>query len=145
MDLTVAKRCTDTEITALMNAQGVMAIPDSYREFLRFSGKNPYWLARSGEWDYEWLLEAKDLAREIVVDDNQDFTPFEGSFIFQTHQGYMFYYFRPEDLTRPDPHFWIYKETHDPRDSGMTFTEWLKDLADYLPHAKEVRRRLGIE
>ncbi|MBF6289200.1 SMI1/KNR4 family protein [Nocardia cyriacigeorgica] len=145
VDPCAVQGCSDAEITALMQAQGVTSVPHAYYEFLRFGGRNPYWLTHSGEWDYDWLIEAKDLAREIVEDDNRDFADFEGSFVFQTHQGHMFYYFRPADLTSRDPHFWIYKETRQPEDSGMVFTEWLRELADSLPTAIAVRKRLGIE
>ncbi|MEV0252273.1 SMI1/KNR4 family protein [Nocardia sp. NPDC050712] len=138
--------CSDADIAALLAAQGVDAIPESYRQFLSFGGKNPYWLTRTGEWDYEWLLEAKQTAREIVVDDHGlDFAPFEDAFIFQTHQGYMFYYFRADDLRAADPHFWIYSEQQPVQPNSQTFNEWLKELADYLPRAIELRRKMGIQ
>lgn len=138
--------CTEEEISVLMRAQAVGAIPDSYREFLAYDGRNPYWLSRTGEWDYEWLLEAKEIAREIVVEDyKRDFTPFEDAFIFQTHQGYMFYYFQPDDLTEPDPHFWIYTGKEPVRDGGRRFTEWLQALANDLPRDVELRQRLDLQ
>lgn len=134
--------CTEEELAALMEAQGVVALPGSYREFMGFTGRAPYWLARS-EWDYEWLLEAKQIARQIVVEDYKgDFAPFEDAFVFQTHYGYEFYYFRAEDLTDPDPHFWIHSATKPVQESETSFATWLQELADYLPHAIELRRWL---
>ncbi|WP_280388190.1 SMI1/KNR4 family protein [Nocardia wallacei] len=137
--------CTDGEISALMQAQHVTRIPQSYREFLAYGGKNPYWLTHTGEWDYDWLLEAKDLAREIAEDYNHDFAQFEDSFIFQTHQGYMFYYFRAEDLSATDPNFYIFTGNDPVRDSGQSFTHWLSELADYLPEAIRLREELGLQ
>ncbi|MGW5384206.1 hypothetical protein [Nocardia sp. NPDC003963] len=135
--------CAGEEIEELLRSQGVVQIPDSYREFLEYGGRDPYWLSRGGEWDYEWLLEAKGIAREIVVDDYRgDFSPFESGFIFQTHQGYSFYYFRPEDLVRPDPDFWIYCGTEPLRSSGIGFSAWIGELAQYLPRAIELRNQL---
>ncbi len=137
--------CTEGQIGALLEAQGVTAVPGSYREFLAVAGKNPYWLSRNGEWDYEWLLDAKRYAREMVTGDaGLDFAPFEDAYVFQTHQGYIFYYFRPEDLHTPDPRFWIYQETRPVSEAPWTFTEWVTSLADYLPTALESRRRQGL-
>ncbi|MET9488644.1 SMI1/KNR4 family protein [Nocardia sp. NPDC006630] len=136
--------CDEQEIVALMRAQGVQALPDAYREFLAYGGKDPYWLSRNDEWDYDWLLEGKELAREIVVEDyERDFTPFADAFVFLTHQGYMFYYFRAEDLAETDPNFWIYMGDKPVRDSGMSFTQWLQGLADYLPKAVALRKESG--
>ncbi|QFG23189.1 SMI1/KNR4 family protein [Actinomadura sp. WMMB 499] len=128
--------CTAEEIEALMAAQGVTTLPAVYREFLEYGGHTPYWLARE-EWDYTWLLEeAKGVAREIVVDDDgQDWAPFADAFIFQTHHGYMFNYFRASDLTQPDPHFWIYCQGAQIESSGQPFSQYLQDLAGYLPEA----------
>ncbi|ONM47072.1 hypothetical protein [Nocardia donostiensis] len=138
--------CTSSEISALMDSQGVSSLPQRYIEFLLRGGKNPYWLSQTGEWDYEWLLEAKELAREIVVEDyERDFTPFAQSFIFQTHQGYMFYYFRQEDLQKADPHFWIYSGYQPVRISDRPFSGWLRQLADYLPVEIAARKRMNLE
>lgn len=137
--------CSEAEVVLLMNAQGAEALPLSYRQFLRCTGKDPYWLSRNDEWDYRWVLEAKELAREIVVDDYQrDFEQFEKAFVFLTHHAYMFYYFRPEDLEMPDPNFWIYVGDEPVRDSGLTFNRWLRTLADYLPTTMELRREFGL-
>ncbi|WP_194899251.1 hypothetical protein [Catenulispora pinisilvae] len=85
---TAVQGCSEDEIAALMRAQGVTELPRAYREFLAWGGRNPYWLSTSGEWDYDWLLGAKDVAREIVVDDHQqDFTPFAEAFVLQTFPG----------------------------------------------------------
>lgn len=133
--------CTAEEIEALMAAQGVPTLPALYREFLEYGGRTPYWLARY-EWDYNWLLEeAKGVAREIVVeDDGQDWAPFAGAFVFQTHQGYMFFYFRAEDLPRPDPPFWVYHQGGRII-GGQPFSEFLQEFADDLAHAPSARQR----
>ncbi|MEV3961649.1 SMI1/KNR4 family protein [Nocardia sp. NPDC050193] len=137
--------CSEDEISALMAAQGVTDIPVSYREFMSYAGRNPYWLSRMGEWDYEWLIEAKQIAREIVVEDyGRDFAPYEDSFVFHTHQGYIFFYFRGEDLKEFDPKFWIYYGKRPVSVSEKTFNEWISELADYLPDELENRRRYGM-
>ncbi|MFG2446167.1 SMI1/KNR4 family protein [Nocardia fluminea] len=137
------KGCTPQEVDSLMEAQHVSHIPESYREFLLFGGRDPYWLNRGGEWDYDWLLEGKEIAREIVEDDHhEDFTPFAESFIFQTHQGYMFNFFDHEDLQAPDPHFWIYTAGRPLRKSTVRFTSWIRVLAEELPQAIELRNRM---
>ncbi|RDI51716.1 SMI1/KNR4 family protein [Nocardia mexicana] len=137
--------CTDDEIATLMRAQHVSQLPQSYREFLAYGGKNPYWLSHTGEWDFDWLVEAKDLAREIAEDYKKDFTPFEEGFVFQTHQGYMFYCFSAEDLSNPDPNFFIFTGNEPIRDSRQSFTQWLSGLADYLPEAIRLREELGLQ
>ncbi len=135
--------CSDQQVDALMSAQGVTALPARYIEFLKFGGKNPYWLSQDGEWDYGWLLEAKDIAREIVVDDyKEDFARFENAFVFQTHQGYMFYYFTPEDLTKADPNFSIFYGSRPVTDSQMPFSTWIRDLAKALPETVELRKSM---
>ncbi|MFF2552662.1 SMI1/KNR4 family protein [Nocardia sp. NPDC058058] len=137
--------CSAAEVDALMDAQGVEELPASYRQFLRCTGKDPYWLSRNDEWDHSWVLEAKEIACEIVVDDyERDFEQFEKAFVFLTHHGYMFFYFRPEDLGLPDPTFWIFAGDEPVRDSGLSFNQWLRTLADYLPAAIELRRELGM-
>ncbi|RSN54670.1 hypothetical protein [Actinomadura sp. WAC 06369] len=134
--------CTAGEIEALMAAQGVTALPSLYREFLEFGGRTPYWLARY-EWDYTWLLEeAKDTAREIVVDDGLDWASFADTFVFQTHQGYLFFYFRAEDLTLPDPPYWVYRQGGEVA-GGEPFSRFLQDFADALPRLAAGRTRPG--
>ncbi|MFI1915051.1 SMI1/KNR4 family protein [Nocardia sp. NPDC020380] len=137
--------CTDAEIEELMRAQGVTTLPGSYREFLTYGGKDPYWLSRNGEWDFNWLLEAKETAREIVVEDYEGtFEQFSDSFVFQTHQGYIFQYFAAEDLEADDPNFWIYEGDKPPQRSKVTFTGWLNELVEFLPRVVELRRDLGF-
>ncbi|WP_435172558.1 SMI1/KNR4 family protein [Actinacidiphila sp. bgisy145] len=140
--------CSEEEVAVLMEAQGVTRIPDAYREFLRYGGRYPYWLTHTGEWHYDWLLDIKDTAREIVADEGQgewrDFTPYERAYVFQTHQGYEFFCFRPEDLAAPDPHFLVYNGRDGTHDSGTTFTGWLRDLAAHLPQAVALRRKVGL-
>ncbi|WP_342800216.1 SMI1/KNR4 family protein [Nocardia sp. No.11] len=137
------KGCSEQQVSALMSAQGVDTLPARYVEFLRFGGKNPYWLSQDAEWDLGWLLEAKEVAREIVVDDyGSDFTPFERAFIFQTHQGYMFYYFTAEDLGQPDPTFWIFNGSRPIKNSETKFTDWIRKLAQSLPETVDLRKRL---
>ncbi|BDT85160.1 SMI1/KNR4 family protein [Nocardia cyriacigeorgica] len=136
------KGCTAEEINALMEAQGVTSLPESYREFLECMGKDPYWLSQMGEWDYDWLLESKSLAREVVVEDYAgDFDGLEDIFVFQTHQGYMFYFFRGENLKDPDPRFYIFDGSRPIRLSDSTFNRWLSGLARYLPTELEMRNR----
>ncbi|WP_040796800.1 SMI1/KNR4 family protein [Nocardia higoensis] len=135
--------CSRSEIDDLMTAQNVTLLPRDYAEFMSFGGRNPYWLSRDGEWDYDWLRDAKTIAREIVEDDySEDFSPYADAFIFQTHQGYMFYYFRREDLASDDPHFWIYTGNRPLQSSEDTFTEWIRMLAADLPRVIETRKRL---
>ncbi|MEU1982504.1 hypothetical protein [Nocardia sp. NPDC019395] len=137
------KGCADVEVDELQYAQSVSELPFSYREFLLFSGKNPYWLSRGGEWDYEWTMEAKVVAREIVEEDYEgDFSPFAESFIFETHQGYMFNFFRKEDLPSNDPHFWIYTGGRPLRRSSTTFSEWIRRNFAELPRRAELDDRL---
>ncbi|UGT53431.1 SMI1/KNR4 family protein [Nocardia asteroides] len=143
VDPKTIKGCTQQEVATLMDAQHVSHLPKRYREFLLFGGRDPYWLNRGGEWDYSWLLEAKEIARETVVDDyHEDFTPFADAFVFQTHQGYMFHYFRSEDLEEPDPHFWIYTGNRPLRQSTRDFTGWIRTLAQEIPEAVELRKRI---
>lgn len=135
--------CSDQQVDSLMSAQGVTALPERYVEFLKFGGKNPYWLSQDSEWDYGWLIEAKEIAREIVVDDYQaDFTPFEDAFVFQTHQGYMFSYFRADDLTEADPAFSIFCGYDPITESQQSFTAWIRDLAKALPEIVELRKSM---
>lgn len=85
----------------------------------------------------------KTVAREFAVDDyGEDFTPFEEAFIPETHQGYSLYYFRQEDLSAPDPQFWIYVAKEPVKSIGIRFSEWLRELAEHLPQEVEWRNRL---
>ncbi|MFE3190040.1 hypothetical protein ACFXHA_13600 [Nocardia sp. NPDC059240] len=123
--------CTDAEINALMAAQNVTTLPTTFRKFLSYTGRNPYWFSRNDEADYEWLLDAKQYARETVEEYGHDFTEFEGAFIFQTHHDYMFHYFRTEDLTLPDPHFWVFRGDSPPERSEVAFSQHLRLWAEY--------------
>ena len=135
--------CSDQEVESLISAQGVATLPACYVEFLKFGGKNPYWLSQDGEWDYGWLLEAKEIAREIVVDDYEgDFAPFEDAFVFQTHQGYMFYYFTKDDLAEADPTFSVFCGYRPIANSRKSFTAWIRDLAEALPGIVELRKSM---
>ncbi|WP_327148123.1 SMI1/KNR4 family protein [Nocardia sp. NBC_01329] len=135
--------CSEQEISDLMQSQRVEALPESYREFLEYSGRDPYWLTHEGEWNYDWILDAKNVARDIVVEDYKgEFSSFENSFIFQTHQGYMFFYFREEDLHAADPRFWIFKGGSPVQMSSLTFNQWLADLARTLPEELRLRQKL---
>ncbi|RSN28402.1 hypothetical protein DL990_27410 [Amycolatopsis sp. WAC 01416] len=146
VDVNTVRGCSDQEVEALMSAQGVDTLPARYVEFLKFGGKNPYWLSQDGEWDFGWLLEAKEIAREIVVDDYEaDFTPFEDAFVFQTHQGYEFHYFKAGDLVETDPAFSTFSGFRPIADSRLSFTAWLRDLAKALPATVElVKSMYGV-
>lgn len=138
IDRSTVRGCSDQQVESLMSAQGVATLPARYLEFLKFGGKNPYWLSQDGEWDYGWLIEAKEIAREIVVDDHKaDFAPFEDAFIFQTHQGYIFYYFKAGDLAEADPTFSVFYGLRPIMDSQRSFTTWIRDLAEALPETVE--------
>ncbi|MDO3651215.1 hypothetical protein [Nocardia mangyaensis] len=135
--------CTDREIDELTTVQSVAEIPTTYRDFLKFSGRDPYWLSRGGEWDFNWLLEAKEVAREIVEEDyGESFSPYVDTFVFQTHQGYMFNYFRSDDLAADDPYFWIYTGGRPLRRSTARFTDWIRELAQTLPKNVALRNQL---
>lgn len=142
VDENTVRGCSDEEVESLMSAQGVATLPARYVEFLKFGGKNPYWLSQDAEWDYGWLLEAKEIAREIVVDYDTDFAPFEDAFVFQTHQGYMFYYFTADDLAKADPAFSIFCGYRPIADSGKSFTGWIRDLAEALPEIVELTKSM---
>ncbi|MFB7721502.1 hypothetical protein [Nocardia sp. NPDC056100] len=49
-----------------------------------------------------------------------------------------------ENLAVPDPNFWIYLGDEPVRDSGLSFNQWLRSLADYLPAAIELRQEFGL-
>lgn len=132
--------CSDDEIAELMRVQGVRSLPRSYRDFLSYTGRNPYWLAAE-EWDYQWILEeGKATALELAAERRLDPAPFVDAFVFETHHGYMFCYFRSEDLTADDPRYYTFTEGPTPggptiKASDRTFAELLTALTGWMSEA----------
>lgn len=122
--------CSDEEIAAVVRAQGVVALPALYRDFLSVMGKRPYPLMQGTDWAYRDLLELRQDAAELLAENDLDQSMLDDALVIAMHQGYVLYYIPHASTAPEDPPVWTYVEGGEPSESFATFSEFLVSLED---------------
>jgi hypothetical protein len=97
--------CSDDEIKALMKAQGVERLPQTYVEIMQQVGKVHLIVA---SWDDAVKLK-QHLIRSL---EETPYTLPQDAFVFKEHQGYLWWFFLTDNEDE-DPPVYIYVEEQD--------------------------------
>lgn len=92
--------CTPTEVEAIRSSQGVPLVPKDVERFLLRAGRKAGPLFEGSDAFFPELLEAKEIANEILGENRESWQLGPESLVIQTHQGYMFDWI-PDVMTEP--------------------------------------------
>lgn len=98
--------CSDAELAAFQRERRI-ELPEAYLHYLRAVGANPGEFLRGSDLAFEQLDELQTGARLLLEDDDGPSLP-EDAFVFCSHQGYQFLFFRLSE--GPDPPIYHYLE-----------------------------------
>jgi hypothetical protein len=118
--------CTEAEISQVEAAAGV-TLPPVYRALLRAIGKRAGHLLIGTDFQYPWLLSARQDALECLADNGNPFTLPDDAVVFLGHQGYSFLYFLAREGEDP-PVYGMSEAWADfgPRRVADSLSEWLR-------------------
>lgn len=109
--------CTSEEIEEVRSgANG--RLPEAYEIFLRTMGRGAGRFLEGTDIFYPDTLSIRDGAEELLREDRAPFELSASDFVFCSHQGYQFMYFRLDD-SNEDPPVYYYIEG-----SGFTEKKW---------------------
>lgn len=95
--------CDDSQIYSIERRCNI-SLPQSYKEFLRWGGVSAGGFRRDSNCFYEYssqFLEMREIAEELLIEDDfVDLLP-EDAFVFDMHQGYIFWFFKTLDGDDP--------------------------------------------
>jgi len=121
--------CSDDEIREI-ERQLKLSLPEAYKEFLRWMGKDGGPVLKGSDCFYKHLPHLRAWADELLEENNLSGILPENSFVFFMHQGYQFAFMYPEDSENPPIYY--YNEMEYSADKGFTisynsFTDFLVD------------------
>jgi len=119
--------CSEKEIEQLEKHIG-SKLPQDYREFLILMGHRAGAFRRGSDYLYKDLFNLTDLTRDTLRGGSFELP--NDAFVFFSHQGYIFTYFKLSD--GDDPPIYTYMEMeHQPKRRATNFSEYLeKSLAE---------------
>jgi SMI1 / KNR4 family (SUKH-1) len=128
--------CSEAEIDELEKSTG-FKLPRCYREFLDLIGQNAGDFQRGSDFLYGHIFPLTDYARETML--NGPFQLPENAFVFFSHQGYIFAYFKLLDGDNP-PVFTYLEGEQTPLPWAASITEYLeKSLEEELNARRSFR------
>lgn len=113
--------CSGEDIEQLITAQGVLALPPAYKEFMRGCGRQSSPFREGTILTFPLVAEAKDFMQDNMREASDRFELPDDAFVFYDHQGYHFWYF-------PHVHenaVWEWLEGHEPQPFFASFEDWL--------------------
>jgi hypothetical protein len=130
--------CSQKEIEQLEKHIGAK-LPQNYKEFLALMGHDAGIFRNGTDYLYKDLFNLTEDTKEILMDG-----PFklpDDAFVFSSHQGYIFAYFRFSD--GDDPPIYIYKEMEpSPIKQASSFFEYLtKSLDEEISNWNQLESR----
>lgn len=117
--------CDCEEIEQIMREQHVDFLPELYRRFLIMMGRGIPNVFRGSDYTCRHLGRAKQAALEGIADNNPSLDFPEDAFVFISHQGYSFFYFRTADRNE-DPE--IYALIND----GLSYQKVADKLSEFF-------------
>ncbi len=100
--------CTQEEINFLMQKQGVSYLPKVYRDLLKVMGRSGIYRVLEGDCTYYDLHVLKDRFDSITERENLKYPA--DIFVFNDHQGYIFYFFRTKGTQKSNPPVYGYHD-----------------------------------
>lgn len=129
--------CTEEEMAQILAINPDVAVPEVYLAFMREMGRSMGNLFAGSDLGYPDCVDDQSYFREYAADDDPTLRP-DQWFIFGSHQGYQFYYFRDHD-----PRVYLHCEGRpNPFQTWESFADLLEgNLKDEIRLAH--RRRYG--
>lgn len=114
---------TAAEVAALENSIG-FPLPNAYREYLLWMGKDFNGIFRGSNWFISDLESNKEVLKDLLEEVDSKYKVIPSHFVFFTHQGYMAAWF-DASMSEANPKCWFINDgMQEPKDSG-SFTEVL--------------------
>jgi hypothetical protein len=129
------RHCWEPEIKKLEKDLG-FELPDAYREFLKFMGREYDGIFRGSDCFINQVIENTKYLPELLLENRVDFTLPQNYLVFYSHQGCAMLWFELPKLS-DNPPVWFFQEStaQEPPKGIGTFSEWLlgviKDFAPY--------------
>ena len=103
-------------------------LPESYKEFLLWMGKNPDVFLLGSEVEYSSLVKIQKWANDLL--EEKDLEPLSNNaFVFYMHQGYQFTYFLLNESE--DPQVYLFdEEITESLPLGVPYSQWLTTEAE---------------
>ncbi|WP_418124766.1 SMI1/KNR4 family protein [Variovorax sp. 160MFSha2.1] len=92
---------SDAEIEELAIAQGQVALPAVYREFLKECGRGAGLYQRDASFFFPEIKALKKQLVEMLADEEIKFPIPAEAFVFGAHQGFQFHYFLCNEISDP--------------------------------------------
>ena len=120
--------CLIHEIVDLEKHLGIY-LPEAYKEFLLWMGKDPNIFLRGSEVEYEHLVKIQGWANEILQERGFQNLP-DNAFVFYIHQGYQFCYFLLDSNEDPKVYFFDESITKGVESLEVPYSQWLTTEAE---------------
>ena len=116
--------CSEAEIMRLEEFFS-LRLPESYKTFLTIMGHGAGFFMRGTDAFYPSLLKNREALSEVLTLDKDPFVLSTTTFVFSSHQGYIFHFFETSHEDQ-DPSVWGYREGELTRKKiDDTFTSFL--------------------
>ena len=140
--------CNEHEVQELERAVG-LKLPAAYKEFLLWAGHGAGWLMEGSRFYYDDLLAIQETAREMLQENESPDKLPDDAFVFWSHQGYQFSFFRTSQGDDPPVHHYCEGENNEKLiiAKQRSFTRFLEveieDHARLRDETQEIRDRMA--
>ena len=118
------KGCNDSEINTLESTYKI-SLPKDYVYFLQLMGKDSATFLKGTDFLYEKLFKLKEHAIDLLKENNANYHLRENDFVFMSHQGYQFLFFK---CNTNDASIYYYEDgEEDVKEVYPNFEAWFKD------------------
>ncbi len=127
--------CSEAELLRL-EAHYHVTLPQAFRAFLKYLGKNTEYLTHDGFLSYEYLINMKEGFMAMLEEDGYDNDIPANTFFIAESQGMCYFYFLLEPGKENPP---IYRWLNDEiSQSYASFTDWLDARIEEKRHCMEI-------
>jgi len=120
--------CLIHEIVDLEKQLGIY-LPEAYKEFLLWMGKNPDVFLLGSEVEYNSLIKIQGWANELLKEKELEPLP-SNAFVFYMHQGYQFSYFLLGQSEDPQVYFFDEGITKEVKSLDVPYSQWIATEAE---------------
>lgn len=104
-------------------------LPEAYKEFLLWMGKNTGKFILGSEVEYKHLVKIQGWANELLKESGYPLLP-HNAFVFHIHQGYQFSYFLLDGKDDPEVYFFDEVITKGVESLEKPYSSWLATEAE---------------
>lgn len=106
-----------------------MFLPEAYKEFLLWIGKDTNKFLQGSEVEYKHLVKIQGGANELLKENGHPRLP-DNAFVFHIHQGYQFSYFLLDGNDDPEVYFYDEVITRGVESLEKPYSSWLATEAE---------------